>query len=86
MDRPASQLRLHFQTYPGLFEATTHFQFTVNAPPPDTRRQTVSFALKGDIPINTALAKEAIRESLSTQLDIDVSRITDTTIFWHEVS
>ena len=81
VDRPSSNLRLHFRTFPGHFTALTAVQFTVVSPPTNTTRELVTFTLvptvgervPGDY--NTLI--ESIRTAVSTRLGIDISRVTD---------
>ena len=80
MDRPSSQLSLLFQTQPGLFKARTSVQFDVVPPPSNILQEKVAFILvadDGDAPGNLSLVRERVAVVLSTQLDIDISRVKD---------
>ena len=80
VDRPAGSLALHFTTEPARFEATTSVLFTVVAPPADTAREEAVFVLQGDfsrLPLDQSVVREAVISAVSSELDVDLSRIAD---------
>lgn len=79
VDRPATNLDLHFTTSPGGFTAQTTVSFTVIEPPANTPRKDLVFKLAGDISVLSSLDKADVINNmtmlLAKQLDIDVSRL-----------
>ena len=76
---PADQLSLSFVVQN--FEVTTSVQFSVVAPLPSTPQRHVSFLLTGDIRGVSSLSSAAIMLSittaLSSELNIDISRLVN---------
>ena len=83
VDKPGEDLTLMFTTTPERFEATTVVRFTVVAPPQNTPNEEVSFLLEGDVgrlPDDQQVLVESVRVGISSQLDVDISRVQDVRI------